>query len=213
MEQPNSTEHILVCVSYGPNATRLIQRGAKLASVWNAPLTVVTVEPEGAGQIDDYRQLDHVLWRSLAEDNGAEFLIARGPASRAAHAVIGIAIEKRATQIVVGESARSRWEELTKGSFLQAILHQLSSVEIHVVPIRKEPFDQSPEFETGVPAWLVQKENRLVLSFQKQSDIQLEGLFYKRTNTDFDNGIFQMRRGQQLLLYRVKDGIVTDQIR
>lgn len=38
-------ESILVCVFYGPNGERLINRGSKLASMLDCPLYILTVDP------------------------------------------------------------------------------------------------------------------------------------------------------------------------
>ncbi len=45
-------ESILVCVYYGPNGDRLIQRGSKIANMLDCPLYILTVDPSPFDELD-----------------------------------------------------------------------------------------------------------------------------------------------------------------
>ena len=45
-------ESILVCVYYGPNGERLIQRGCKIANMLDCPLYILTIDPKPFDDLD-----------------------------------------------------------------------------------------------------------------------------------------------------------------
>ncbi|MBV7507918.1 hypothetical protein KW850_22130 [Bacillus sp. sid0103] len=46
--------------------------------------------------------------------------------------------EKKATQVIIGQSARSRWEEITKGSVTQKLLREVRHLDVLVVADQKK---------------------------------------------------------------------------
>jgi two-component system sensor histidine kinase KdpD len=52
-------------------------------------------------------------------------------------AVLGYAYRNSITQIVVGESLRSRWKELMQGSFVTRLIRAASNLDIHVISRRE----------------------------------------------------------------------------
>lgn len=71
----------------------------------------------------------------LAEDLGAEVI--RMKSRDIAGAFVEIARKRQITQIVLGQPARSRWEELLRGSVINRLLRLSSGVDIHLVPREK----------------------------------------------------------------------------
>ena len=57
-----------------------------------------------------------------------------------ARALVDFASEHQVTQIVLGSSRRSRWEEMTKGSVVQRVLRFAadSGVDVHVIARRDD---------------------------------------------------------------------------
>jgi len=51
--------------------------------------------------------------------------------------VLSFAYQQHVTQILVGESLRSRWQELMTGSFVNRLIRQASNVDIHVLGRRE----------------------------------------------------------------------------
>jgi two-component system sensor histidine kinase KdpD len=76
--------------------------------------------------------------RRLADDLGAHWHeISRDDPARA---LVDFATEHQVTQIVLGSSRRSRWEEMTKGSVVQRVLRFASDsgVDVHVIARRQD---------------------------------------------------------------------------
>ncbi|HEY3702732.1 MAG TPA: universal stress protein, partial [Acidimicrobiales bacterium] len=85
--------------------------------------------------------------RKLAVDLGAHWDEVQ--ADDPAHALIEYARKHQITQIVLGSSRRSRWEELTKGSVVRRILREAADADtdVHVIARRDVSSDAagSPE--------------------------------------------------------------------
>jgi two-component system sensor histidine kinase KdpD len=54
-----------------------------------------------------------------------------------AETLLSFAYQQHVTQIVVGESVRSRWQELMRGSFVNRLISKASNIDVHVIA-RKE---------------------------------------------------------------------------
>ena len=74
----------------------------------------------------------------MADDLGAHWheIVRDDPA----RALVDFATEHQVTQIVLGSSRRSRWEEMTKGSVVQRVLRFASDsgVDVHVIARRDD---------------------------------------------------------------------------
>jgi two-component system sensor histidine kinase KdpD len=94
-------------------------------------LLVVHVR-EGEGATDP-AWLEEV--ESLVRDLGGTFDVL--DSETPVDAVLGYAYRNFVTQVVVGESKRSRWTEVTKGSFVTRLIRAASNVDIHVISRRE----------------------------------------------------------------------------
>jgi two-component system sensor histidine kinase KdpD len=54
-----------------------------------------------------------------------------------ARAISDVAKEYRITQIVIGESQRSRWKTLLHGSLTQQLLKALKNIDVHIISTDK----------------------------------------------------------------------------
>jgi two-component system sensor histidine kinase KdpD len=125
---PDVRERVLICVSHpGELSDTLIRRGARIAQRARGDLLVLHVR-EGVGATDP-AWLEHV--EGLVRDLGGTFdvLDSESPVD----AVLGYAYRQSVTQVVVGESQRSRWKELTQGSFLTKLIRAAENLDIHVM--------------------------------------------------------------------------------
>ena len=68
----------------------------------------------------------------LAEDLGAEVI--RTSSHDIAKTLVEIAHERQVTQLVLGQPARSHWEELLRGSIINRLLRLSTDIDIHLVP-------------------------------------------------------------------------------
>ncbi len=51
-----------------------------------------------------------------------------------ANALVEIAQQRQVTQLVLGQPARSRWEEILRGSIINRLLRLSTDIDIHLVP-------------------------------------------------------------------------------
>jgi len=128
---PETRERVLVCVSRPEASAALIRRGCRIAQRTGGDLLVVHVITGEKGP--DAEWLAQV--QRLVEDTGGEFQTLQ--ADDPVEAVLSYAYQQHVTQILVGESRRSRWQELIRGSFVNRLIQKASNVDIHVLAQRE----------------------------------------------------------------------------
>ncbi|MGI1660254.1 MAG: universal stress protein [Desulfitobacterium sp.] len=199
-------EGILVCVYYGPNGERLIRRGCKLASMLDCPLYILTVDPLPFEEFDAERS-DYInRWKQLAKEHNAEEYIIRDNEKRPVTKVIAeVARENNITQIILGQTAQNRWQEITKGSIINVLLREIPFIDLHIISEARAIEDQEGYFQKGVRAYLVQEGEKYRLSFDYTKDVTYEGIFFKETGTDFNNGVFRFINEQGTIQIHVTD--------
>lgn len=126
---PGVQEVVVVAIAAEESAARLIRRGGQLAARLHAALHVVTIRgpritPEGARLLDTYRALTVAL--------GGQFEVLGGEAG-VAGALIAYVQLSRATQVVMGETSRSRWAEVWRGDIIKRVLRGTRNVDVHVI--------------------------------------------------------------------------------
>jgi two-component system sensor histidine kinase KdpD len=127
----DTRERIMVAVTGAPGTDNVIRRAARMATRTKGELLAVHVT---SGEGDDGRALAEL--EHLADDLGAKWYeINRDDPARA---LVDFAEEHQVTQIVIGASRRSRWEELTKGSVVRRLMRFAgdSDVDVHVIARR-----------------------------------------------------------------------------
>lgn len=187
-------ESILVCVYYGPNGERLIKRGHKLAQIMDCPLYVLTVDPLPYDEFDADKSGYVERWEELCDELDVEEFMIRDDERRPFVKVVAdVAHNKNITQIIIGQSPQNRWEEITKGSIINALLREMTFIDIHIVSIdRTLKSIEDTTYEKGVRAFLQKDENETYrLSFARSKYNLYEGIFYKEIGTDFNNGVFK----------------------
>ena len=128
-------ERVMVCMSSSNDAPRVLRTGARIAGRLGARWYAVYVETprEAPGQIrtPDRDALQRNI--ALAEDLGAT--VVRVRADRPADGLIAFAKREGITHVIIGQTARSRWELLLRGSTLQRFLEEVRDAAVQVVPI------------------------------------------------------------------------------
>ncbi|MEI3611200.1 histidine kinase [Pseudogracilibacillus sp. SO30301A] len=208
-------ERILVCVYYGPNGERLIRRGYELSQLSNSPFYVLTVDQLSSDEFDAEKASYIEQWHDLAEELGAEKFILKDSETRPIVKVIKeVAYKYNITQVIIGEKPQNRWEEITKGSFVNALLRELVFVDVHVVSVdRALKVNDEAMYEKGIRGYLKKDEAGFVLSFTKSKHNLFAGVFYKEIGTDFNNGIFKYVCGGKSHQVRVTEDHVVDEIK
>lgn len=203
-------ESILVCVYYGANGERLIRRGHKLATLLGCPLYVLTVDSMPIDAFDAEKSGYIDSWKALAEELNIEQFIIKDNEKRPIQKVIHeIAQENNITQIIVGQSAQSRWEEITKGSFINVLLKEVPYVDFHIVSVKHPSEDDSFDvYERGIRAYLVPESNEYKIAFVCPKMQSIEGIFFKEVGTDFDNGIFKFTFEGKMYELTITEGLV-----
>jgi two-component system, OmpR family, sensor histidine kinase KdpD len=126
----NIHERVLVCISTYPNTMQLLRRGARVANYMHARFYVLYVnEPDRF--LTKAESLHIATCERLCQEFGGEFIQVRD--YNVIKAIAQTAQQYRITQIVMGESQKSRWQTFWKGSLTQQILRLLKNVDIHII--------------------------------------------------------------------------------
>jgi len=211
MEDNRMDECILVCVYYGPNGERLIRRGGKIANLLKCPLYVLTIDRQPKDQRDIERTNFIAFWKDIANEIGAqEFIVKYNEKRPVAKVIAEVAKQKNVTQIIVGQTAKSRLEEITRGSIVNVLLNEISFVDLHIVSLSRRLDADEGYYEKGIRAYLQESEQGFRLAFNHTSKDKFEGIFYKELGTDFNNGVFKFIRGNETVEVNVIDDYVKD---
>jgi len=127
-------ERVMVCMSSNALAPRVIRTGARIAGRLGARWYAVYVEtpresPARINPDDADALLENIR---LAESLGAT--VVRVKAERPAEGLIAFAQREGVTHVIFGQSARSRWELLWRGSTLDRFLGAVPDAAVQVVP-------------------------------------------------------------------------------
>lgn len=203
-------ESILVCVYYGPNGERLIRRGHKIAKMLDCPLYVLTIDRLPKEQFDQTKLDTITHWQTLADELEIEQFIVRDNETRPVQKIIAeVCNEFNITQAIIGQTAQSRWEEITQGSFINLLLKAVPFVDLHVVSVERHVVQTDETlFEKGERAYLIDDQGDYKVSFVCQKNFVCEGIFFKETGTDFDNGVFKFMYRDSLHEITIDDGFI-----
>jgi len=128
-------ERVMVCMSSNALAPRVVRTGARIAgrlgSRWYAVYVETPREKPGRINPDDAGALQENI--RLAESLGAT--VVRVKAERPAEGLIAFAQREGVTHVIFGQSARSRWELLWRGSTLDKFLAAVPDAAVQVVPL------------------------------------------------------------------------------
>lgn len=127
-------ERVMVCMSSNALAPRVIRTGARIAgrlgSKWYAVYVETPRETPQRIRPQDAEALAENI--RLAESLGAT--VVRVRAERPAEGLIAFAQREGVTHVIFGQSARSRWEILLRGSTLDRFLEAVPDAAVQVVP-------------------------------------------------------------------------------
>jgi two-component system, OmpR family, sensor histidine kinase KdpD len=137
-------ERTLVAVSPAPGTDALVRRAARMALRLKGELDVVYVDASDATRPGDRRAVEKL--RQLADDVGARWYEIQG--DDPTRAIVNFAQEHQITQIVIGSSQRSRWQQLTGGgSKVARIIREAGAlgIDVHVIALRKSTGAQTQD--------------------------------------------------------------------
>ncbi len=124
-------ERVVVALTGVPDGDALIRRAARMAQRTRGDLIGVHIrstsglaERKGEGsRLGEQRQL-------LESLGGAYHEVAGDDVGRA---LVEFAKAERATQLVLGATRRSRWNDLLRGSVVTQVLRQADDIDVHVI--------------------------------------------------------------------------------
>jgi len=120
-------DRVMVCISPDKSSLRLIRRGWRIAQRLHAEITAVYVEnaPPTEAQKEILRN-DF----ALADRLGVPVVTLHGDV---ASEIVRYARENQITQIIIGHSDRTRWQEFIKGSIINRLTRDLRAIDILIV--------------------------------------------------------------------------------
>jgi two-component system sensor histidine kinase KdpD len=139
-------ERILVAITSAPGTDAIVRRAARMAARVKGELRVLHVNVGESGPRRDNQQL--ALLRQVSSDVGAHW--SEVQADDPAKAVIDFAREHQVTQIVVGSSSRTRWQELKGGGSVVRKISRLAGdagIDVHIIARRQVASQTGPDEE------------------------------------------------------------------
>ena len=135
-----ATDRVMVAIDHRPIARNLLRTAWRLGQGLRADsiMAVTVVDRETLDPVQQKRLRENL---TLAEDLGIEVHELRGAGSRLAigDALVQFAREHNVNHLVLGQSARNRFQILLRGSVINHVLRHAQNVDLHIVA------DQSDE--------------------------------------------------------------------
>ena len=137
LEQAPIPEKVMVCLSTRPGTERLLRVGARvagrLATDWYAVYVTRPEDDKGHGDPDAFHRIEE--YQRMARDLGAQ--VVNLVDKNVSDALIRFAQQESISHVIFGQSVRSRWDILLRGSVLNRFLSEVRDVTVQVVPMQK----------------------------------------------------------------------------
>jgi len=137
LEQAPIPEKVMVCISARPGTDKLVRVGARvagrLATNWYAVNVAAPEQGKGHDDPEAFHRLQE--YQRMARDLGAQVITLTD--KNIADALIRFAQQESISHVVFGQSVRSRWDILLRGSVLNRFLAEVRDVTVQVVPMQK----------------------------------------------------------------------------
>jgi two-component system, OmpR family, sensor histidine kinase KdpD len=134
VKEPWAThDRIMVCVSPDQSSMRLIRRGWRISQRLHGDIVAVFVENQAPNQPQQ-----EILKNDFALADRLKVPVVTLHGDIATE-LIRYARENRITQMVIGHSDRTRWQEFLKGSIIDRLTRELRTVDILLVAAPNEP--------------------------------------------------------------------------
>ncbi len=137
-----TSERILVAVTTAPGTDAIVRRASRMAARIKGDLHVLHVVAGDSAHRSHDQQL--AVLRQVAADVGAHWTEMQ--ADDPAQALIDFARDRQITQIVVGSSSRSRWQELKSGGSIVRKISRLAAeagIDMHIIARRDATHEAS----------------------------------------------------------------------
>jgi two-component system sensor histidine kinase KdpD len=154
-------ERVVVAITGAPGSENLIRRAARIAKRHRGALIGVHVESDdGLAAMPAELLARH---RRLLEELGGEYRRITG--ADVAGALVDFARAENATQLVLGASSRSRWQELTRGSVINRAIRLSGPIDVHVISAEPDTDADSLELARRRPRLAALSPRRQLTGF------------------------------------------------
>jgi two-component system sensor histidine kinase KdpD len=147
LEQAVIPEKVMVAMASRGSAKKLLRVGSRvagrLASDWYAVYVETPNEEPGRIKPIDYAALQENI--RFAEELGAK--VVKLKSRHVADALVNFARREGITQVVFGQTSRSRWDILLHGSIINRFLHEVRDATVQVVPLEQNSELRTQESE------------------------------------------------------------------
>jgi two-component system sensor histidine kinase KdpD len=137
LEQAPIPEKVMVCLSSRPGTERLIRAGARiagrLATNWYAVYVETPDSDQRHGDPEAFQRMEE--YERMARDLGAKVVVLKE--KNVADALIRFTKQENISHVVFGQSARSRFDILLRGSIINRFLAEVRDTTVQVVPMSK----------------------------------------------------------------------------
>jgi two-component system sensor histidine kinase KdpD len=139
LEQAVMPEKVMVCLASRGSAKKLLRIGARISGRlakgdWTAVYVETSDEEAGRIKPEAYAALQENI--RFAKTLGAKVVVLKS--NQVADALLKYARENGMTHVIFGQSARSRWEIIWKGSIINRFLREVKDAAVHVIPLEKD---------------------------------------------------------------------------
>ena len=128
----NTQDRIMVCISPDRSSMRLVRRGWRIAQRLHAEIVAVFVESRPLTETDK-----EILKNDFALADRLNIPVVTLTGDIAMQ-LIQYAQENRITQIIIGHSDRTRWQEFLRGSIINRLTTSLRTIDILLVAASEE---------------------------------------------------------------------------
>jgi two-component system sensor histidine kinase KdpD len=137
LEQAPIPEKVMVCLSSRPGTERLLRAGARiagrLATNWYAVYVETPDDDKRHGDPEAFARLEE--YERMARELGARVINLKGKS--VAETLIDFAQQENISHVVFGQSARSRFDILLRGSIINRFLAEMRETTVQVVPMNR----------------------------------------------------------------------------
>ena len=148
-DQWPTRERVVVALTGGPGSETLLRRGARIATR-TAAGDLIACHVRSAEGLTSTDPAVIARLRKLARDLGAEFHDVAG--TDVAEAILDHARGVNATQIVVGVSRRSRWQQILRPSIASEVADRSGDIDVHLVSHEGSKVGHRRSRAAGLPA-------------------------------------------------------------
>lgn len=166
-----ASERILVCAQYHWNGSILIRRGDQIAKRLGGDLLVVNFISNQKSFSKEEATFKRSIGKLIKKLSGKfeEIIISK---ENIAEEIVTYAVQHNVTRIVLGQSKRTRLEEIIHGSIVNRILRNTKNIDVFVVADRSEV-----EGERVIP--VIKKERKKENPYRRLSSTELKEMIQK----------------------------------